>query len=500
MAAEHEEWMDPVQQTIGQLISKPKMTDKYLKRPPFRFLHDTISEVLRVTKYAPGLFTEEEMDCGNLKDKGTKVAYLEKIVDCVGLELGETVEVSTSKIVAGLEPENTNAFLVQLHKAATTSKDGGAATVQRIHAGEKMPRKKKKAPAAAEAAPEKEKKAPPPPPEPAGPSAEELEEAERQRREEEAEAERKRQKEKEAAERRRREKEKAAEEERRAKEQEESRSQGPNLATVAGFDRPATAGRRPPKPKRRDSNTSDTQQLPGGAAGGGGSGGRALDGTIVGVSSTAARGPAPAVMTEGPEEEEEDADMFVQAAPRKGTSREGPAQVDEGGEGHGRLVRHILQSKKEAQEAVEAQRRQREAEEEREREEQQRQSGGIRLGKIRRKAGASVQYDIEALRGDVQQLVQATNPLGKSVDHVHADVATMSKELEQWRTECRTMAAKYSEEVRKTDEQLAPLEQKAAQLDEEIREATARLHEARARVFRHQQTIQSLLDAVVSAR
>uniref|UniRef100_A0A0G4GZY8 TRAF3-interacting protein 1 N-terminal domain-containing protein n=1 Tax=Chromera velia CCMP2878 TaxID=1169474 RepID=A0A0G4GZY8_9ALVE len=173
-------------QTIGQLVSKPKMVDKYLKRPPFRFLHNTISEVLRVTKYALGLFTEQEMDCGNLKDEATKGIYLQKIVDCVSLELGKNVKVSTSKIVAGLEPANTSAFLVQLHKAATTSKDGGAATVQRVHAGENVLRNETETPTAltaAATAPEKENRAsmhrPPTRVEPAGPSTKELKEAER---------------------------------------------------------------------------------------------------------------------------------------------------------------------------------------------------------------------------------------------------------------------------------------------------------------------------------
>ncbi len=31
--------------TLGKVIKRPPMTDKLLKRPPFRFLHDVIMEV-----------------------------------------------------------------------------------------------------------------------------------------------------------------------------------------------------------------------------------------------------------------------------------------------------------------------------------------------------------------------------------------------------------------------------------------------------------------------
>ena len=50
-----------------------------LSKPPFRFLHDVFSAVINENGFAKGLYTDEEMDSGNLKDKGAKLAYLDKV-------------------------------------------------------------------------------------------------------------------------------------------------------------------------------------------------------------------------------------------------------------------------------------------------------------------------------------------------------------------------------------------------------------------------------------
>merc|ERR1712039_515873 len=122
-----EEWIVGTQETLGKLISKPKMTEKYLKKPPFRFLHDILMEVTRATGFAQGLYTAEESDAAQLADKTAKVEFLNKAISVTCFALGETIDVSANKIVAGLEPEKTNAWLQKLHTAATTcTKDNQA--------------------------------------------------------------------------------------------------------------------------------------------------------------------------------------------------------------------------------------------------------------------------------------------------------------------------------------------------------------------------------------
>lgn len=70
---------------INEIIPKPKMTDKLLTKPPFRFLHDTITAVCSVTGFAEGLYSGEELDTAALTEKHSKLAYLEKIFTLVGI-------------------------------------------------------------------------------------------------------------------------------------------------------------------------------------------------------------------------------------------------------------------------------------------------------------------------------------------------------------------------------------------------------------------------------
>ena len=49
-----------------------------------RFLHDVIINVMNETGYGEGLFEEEEKVSSNVKDKGAKIQFLEKIIACVG--------------------------------------------------------------------------------------------------------------------------------------------------------------------------------------------------------------------------------------------------------------------------------------------------------------------------------------------------------------------------------------------------------------------------------
>ena len=83
--AELEPLIEKVKVIIGDLIQKPKMTDKLLQRPPLRFLHDIISAITAGTGFAQGLYNEQELDSASLTEKQQKLDYLDKIFNLVGI-------------------------------------------------------------------------------------------------------------------------------------------------------------------------------------------------------------------------------------------------------------------------------------------------------------------------------------------------------------------------------------------------------------------------------
>ncbi|XP_063423461.1 TRAF3-interacting protein 1-like isoform X2 [Mytilus trossulus] len=114
------------QDSLGKIIKKPPLTDKLLGKPPFRFLHDIMTSVIKTTGFMKGLFTEAEMNSENVKDRDSKVAFLQKAVDMVAIATKKSMSVKPAKIVAGHEPEKTNEFLQLLATAINANADNGA--------------------------------------------------------------------------------------------------------------------------------------------------------------------------------------------------------------------------------------------------------------------------------------------------------------------------------------------------------------------------------------
>ncbi|XP_074824351.1 TRAF3-interacting protein 1 isoform X5 [Natator depressus] len=125
------------QELLGRVIRKPPLTDRLLSKPPFRYLHDVIGEVIRVTGFMNGLYTDFEMKSDNVKDKDAKISFLQKAIDVVIMVTGEPLSVKPARIVAGHEPERTNEFLQAIGKCCLNKLSSDDA-VKRVLAGEKV--------------------------------------------------------------------------------------------------------------------------------------------------------------------------------------------------------------------------------------------------------------------------------------------------------------------------------------------------------------------------
>ncbi|PRD35502.1 UNVERIFIED_CONTAM: TRAF3-interacting protein 1 [Trichonephila clavipes] len=55
------------QEILGGVIKKPPLTEKSLKKPPFRFLFDIITNIIKTTGFYKGLYTPTELQSDNVK-------------------------------------------------------------------------------------------------------------------------------------------------------------------------------------------------------------------------------------------------------------------------------------------------------------------------------------------------------------------------------------------------------------------------------------------------
>ena len=431
------------QTMLGELITKPKLTDKLLSKPPFRFLYDIVMEVSRATGFGTGLFSPEEWDSAQVNSREQKVQYLDKIITLVGVQLNTLVSVKSAKIVSGLDAEDTNRFLQYLAVAAKHVPDSRAA-VRSVLEQMGLPVNEAElglargagagqgvgvAPAAAAAAakPTSAAEEKPSPRSAAAPSGAKGDHHAHNDADEKGSS--------------------AA-----AAHEDDDRAHG----------RPMTARRRPPKVKEGAKEVDKKEQA-------------------------AVPRKAEGIMTDGADEvdDEEDVADDTRLADDLADSKMGGT----GAGAQSKLVQDILGRQAEAEAARNpkggnaAAATTGAAEEDRGGDDAGK--GGIRLGRLR-KTGADkkgsgptsassassavfTEADIERLRAAIQGLVQHTGPLGSCLDFLQEDVGLMTAELRRWEEETRKYEARAEAERQRSEEKLHPLLTEVAAIDEQVR-------------------------------
>ncbi|KAJ1620867.1 hypothetical protein T492DRAFT_847487 [Pavlovales sp. CCMP2436] len=127
------------QMTLGNVISRPKLTAQLLVKPPFHFLHAVLCEVVRATGFGEGLYTPEELNAKlmlpelhthtatphraphPLQHRPLRMLFLAKFLALINAALGQQFALRVDKAVDGGDPCKTNEFLQLVAFASTAA-------------------------------------------------------------------------------------------------------------------------------------------------------------------------------------------------------------------------------------------------------------------------------------------------------------------------------------------------------------------------------------------
>jgi len=497
------------QQLLGELITRPKLTEKLLQRPPFKFIFDIVLEVIRVTGFGRGLYSDAETDKDNVNSREQKIEFLDKIISLVGRQLGTMVEAKSVKIIAGQEAQATNNFLQLLAVAAKHVPDstdavraildgsGDASAPSVVAAPEAVPAPSTRADAkmSSNTSPTEEVKsraAAPPPAAKATPSQMMNEQVMRADPVMLTADDKSHQQQQQAA---------AV-----APGEEEG---GEDTGDVKRSTRPTTVRRRPPKIKEgaTELTAKDTSAAPNQA--------KKATGIIVDGANN-----------------DDDIDEAIDD-PNAINSRladefRAESKASENSSGvQSKLVQNIMSRQVEQEAAARTGKTIIEAAEETKgnnSDAANAPSGGIRLNRMRSSskndksggktsdpaagaagsAGANIaqtfaEGDIDKMRNAIQSLVQQTGPLGTCLDFIQEDISLMNAELHKWEEECRRYEVEYEEAKRKTKEKLHPLRTELLDLEDQIAEQLAVIAASKANNVKLEEKIQSTLKMIATA-
>jgi TRAF3-interacting protein 1 len=84
-----EDFWKPTSEMFSSLFEKPKMSEKLLVKPPFKYIFDIIMETTKATGlnfkyglgYGKGLYVADELDGNSYQNKEKKLVFLQKIID-----------------------------------------------------------------------------------------------------------------------------------------------------------------------------------------------------------------------------------------------------------------------------------------------------------------------------------------------------------------------------------------------------------------------------------
>ncbi|KPI84205.1 hypothetical protein ABL78_6745 [Leptomonas seymouri] len=524
-----EDIIKKTQSELGAVIEAPKLTEKLLSRPPFRFLHDIVVAVLKASSFPESLYSDDQLDSAKVTDKKAKLEFLEQLIAVVAAGTGKPVSARAAKIAAGEEPEKTNELLQGLAVCAGLPAAQKQAAVSKVKGGGA---KKPAAPAPAAAAPAAPAAAAPAPaskaaaaPKPAADAPAQESEEERQKRHEE--------------ERRRRHEEKKREREKeKEKAAKAAAAEAKPEASKEGVAQDADAERR----QRREEKKRERDAAAAAAAAATAeattpsaesTAAAAVTATAAGNTTTSARKapprtkpthevieaqhgadatPAAGVIREskhhgagkgGSDDEDDDAQDWQKVAAQyeaKPTAR--TAAVAEDVEVRGMLGQQALKAKRDQEAAARGEGG--EGSDNGAAAAAPPSSGGIVIHKSRNtvsRGGGSHALgdsDLNQLREQLQMLTKASNPLGKFLEAIHDDIDSMTRELEMWRSESRSQALAATEARRQTEESLQEIHANLQNLEDAISDQMQKTNNLRQTILSNDAAMETMMKTIVN--
>lgn len=444
-----EPWVVATQKTLGAVITTPKLQEKLLRKPPFRFLHDVVTNFIKTTSLLKGLLSADELDSGKVTDKDAKIAFLQKIITTIEIATGQKCEAKPTKIITGADPENTNQMLQMLATLPSLPRDKVDAAVQKTLGGggsSTPPPEPAAKPAAKPRAEERPVERPPDaPPEQARPQSQ-------------------------GGRSRPSVAQQVAEQKAAQQPQQQSVPAVQALPSQDAGARPGTASARKAPPAVKSNEVVEER------------------GDV-----TAAPKANVIVESKGAEEAEEKTEQDWMKLVEQHEADSSKA-TNAGGEGNARgyLAEQALQAQREEEEAK------KKAEEEAAAAGRQSQGIVLKTRKKEDRGGGIGQSEMTKLREQLQLLTKASNPLGKFLEAIHEDVDTMARELEMWRTEARTQSTAAAEARRQTDEALREIHARQQALEDAAVEKQQQIAIARAQIQHNDKTIETLIRMVVN--
>jgi len=428
------------QETLSKLISRPKMAEKFLKRPPYRFIHDMLRNLIAATGF-PECFTDDELDQKQTKDKAMKSRVMQKLIKIVSETCGEQLPTQSKKVLSGFEPEKTNYMLIRLGQCAAKKLHAKPKTA--VPGSRKSSKATKRAvdpPAAPKpekyTAPKSEKPSPKRTPKPAPAPAPAIPAKEPEKKQSKSQRE-----------------PKPVMSKLDLTDVGQKEDPDPSQLPKKKFNRPKTARRPPPKAK---SNVLDDRQPSAEDA----------------EASHESRGIiAEEQVVEQPEEVEPEEPEEL--GPAFNITEEDTTAV--AGE-QGKLVRDILKSEK-------------------------RQSGiklNTRLGNGHGRSSGTAPHEhnerINTLRNNIQKLCQNTLPLGKCIDFVFDDTEQMCLEDARFLAEAKKYTNQWEKERNTTQQLLSNLHQELAGIEDAIAEKEIEIRRKKMSIMHNETELETLLD------